>query len=114
MERTKIVDRKEMIEVLKHCMKDDCSSCPKHFRDGRVSCEECNEGFSGVIPVAFIQDVIDMLEPVSPISKSDPKGNSRYIVCGSCDAIVNVGDKYCRICGREVKWNADGATPIPG
>ena len=104
MERKKIVDRKEMIEVLKHCMKDDCSSCPHNYSDGRMACEDCIEGFSSIIPVAIIQDVIDMLEPVSPISKSDPKGNSRYLVCGSCDAIVNVGDKYCRICGQEVKW----------
>ena len=104
MERTKIVDRKEMIEVLTHCMKDDCKSCPHHYSDGRMACEDCIEGFSSVIPVAIIEDVIDMLEPVSPISKSDPNGFGRYLVCGSCEGLINVGDNVCRKCGRPVKW----------
>ena len=107
MERKKIVDRKEMIEVLEHCALDinACEGCPRVYNDGRVTCQDYRYGRVASMPKAVIQDVVDMLEPVSPIARSDPKGNSRYLVCGSCDAIVNVGDKYCRICGREVKWD---------
>lgn len=104
MERKKIVDRKEMIETLEHCMKDDCKSCPHHYSDGRMACEDCIEGFSSVIPVAIIEDVIDMLEPVSPISRSDPKGNARYLVCGSCGMYISELNNFCRNCGKMVKW----------
>ena len=26
--------------------------------------------------------------------------------CGSCGVAITDGDKFCRMCGKEVKWNA--------
>jgi rubrerythrin len=26
--------------------------------------------------------------------------------CGSCGAAITDGDKYCRMCGKELRWNA--------
>lgn len=44
-------------------------------------------------------------EPVEPMIKTshDGKGSWWYI-CGSCNTAVNLKDKYCRECGRELKW----------
>ena len=33
--------------------------------------------------------------------------------CGSCGVAITDGDKFCRNCGRRMKWDADGETPIP-
>ena len=29
-----------------------------------------------------------------------------YWCCGSCGVAITEGDKFCRMCGKEVKWNA--------
>lgn len=107
MERKKIVDRKEMIEVLEHCMlnANACKGCPRAFKDGRVTCEDYTmNGLASSIPSVVIQDVIDMLEPVSPIARSDPMMNTRYLVCGSCGMVISDSYKFCRNCGKMVKW----------
>lgn len=28
--------------------------------------------------------------------------------CGSCGVAITDGDKFCRMCGKEVKWNGSG------
>ena len=41
-----MTDRKELIEVLEHCMKDDCNGCPNHYTDGRMACDDYIYGMS--------------------------------------------------------------------
>ena len=109
MERKKIVDRKEMIEVLEHCIKEQysCDECPRAYKDGRATCDDYRNGLTSSIPADVIQDVIDMLEPVSPIERSDPKGNARYLVCGSCGMYISELNNFCRNCGKMVKRRCD-------
>ena len=57
-----MTDRKELIEVLEHCMKDDCNGCPNHYTDGRMACDDYIYGMSASMPVARIQDAVDLLK----------------------------------------------------
>lgn len=45
-------------------------------------------------------------EPVEPRIQTsyDGKGTWWY-TCGSCNKAISPKDKYCRECGRELKWN---------
>ena len=76
-------------------------------------CRDC-EGIPGVceydhqsvkIPKVLALDVLELLkeqEPVPPIQRE-----VMHILvwcCGSCGVGITHGDKFCRMCGREVKW----------
>ena len=46
-------------------------------------------------------------EPVEPtIGRCEEYDghDSWWYQCGKCKTPIDVGDKYCRMCGREVKW----------
>lgn len=57
-----------------------------------------------------INGAIDLLkeqEPVPPIKQYDgnPKfWTSWWYVCGNCETPIDCCDKFCRRCGRMVKW----------
>lgn len=54
----------------------------------------------------MMRDALELLkaqEGIEPIMRGDPKGISRYLVCGSCEGPINAGDNFCRKCGRAVK-----------
>ena len=42
-------------------------------------------------------------EPVEPEYEGDALSNWWY-VCGECHTAIDTKDKYCRECGRKIKW----------
>ena len=66
-----------------------------------------------------INGAIDLLKEQEPVKPIISYGTFR---CGNCGNIVGYNDGYgrgyqnnfCSECGKEVKWDADGETPIPG
>ena len=64
-----MTDRKELIEVLEHCMKDDCNGCPNHYTDGHVACDDYMYGMSASMPVTTIQDAVDLLKEQEGLEK---------------------------------------------
>ena len=45
----------------------------------------------------------EAVEPVTESSVYDP--DTWFFVCGSCKkSVIDRGDKFCRWCGRSVKW----------
>lgn len=78
-----------------------------------IACERA--GFSSAT-VKMIEDALDTIEdalkekePIKP--KNDAFGHP---YCPRCKVLVYQTWNYCPHCGREVKWDADGETPIPG
>ena len=94
----------EVIKGLECCMipsKDGCDACPYI---GKVMCREL-----------LGEDVIALLkaqEPVEPIIDTYWETPSVYDNdvkitenrCGACGTEIEKWDKYCRECGRKVKW----------
>ena len=111
MERKKIVDRKEMIEVLEHCKSDinACKGCPRaYYKDWRVACEDYLHGRANSIPVAVIQDVIDMLKEQEPMMVRLTASTIRCPKCGkqiTSRGAIHREIKFCWKCGRAVKWD---------
>lgn len=45
-------------------------------------------------------------DPVEPHVEHDSDDDSWYYGCGACHDAIDYKDKFCRHCGREVKWDA--------
>lgn len=93
-------DLKKAIEALEHCIQDDCEGCPY---DG-----VCRNRL-----YALDNDILALLreqeqEPVEAITDSECEGNfgSWWYACGGCHGVIDYKDKFCRHCGKVVKWDA--------
>jgi hypothetical protein len=67
-------------------------------------CRKCGEATSNAIQE--LQTKLKAQEPVEPTIGGDadgPCGNWWY-QCGKCKEAIDYHDKYCRMCGQEVKW----------
>ena len=55
--------------------------------------------------VEELQERIDiMLENKTSEAEIEGSGHNWFFVCGECHTALNNHDKYCRECGRLVKW----------
>ena len=57
------------------------------------------------IPIGTARMIISLLEKDKPVPAEMEGGRSTWwVVCGDCHGAINDGDRYCRHCGRSVKW----------
>lgn len=54
-------------------------------------------------------DMLKAQEPVEPTIGGDADGPCKnwWYQCGKCKEAIDYHDKYCRNCGKAVKWDAD-------
>lgn len=58
-----------------------------------------------------IADAIALLKAQEPVKSefgglpSGTIGCTRWYICGQCKYEIDPGDKFCRHCGRAVKWD---------
>ena len=63
------------------------------------------------VRVDVLEDGIELLkeqEPVEPQKENDGnpgKWASWWYVCGNCGGAIDYRDRFCRYCGRAVKWD---------
>ena len=94
-----MTEREKVIKGLEVCIdrepgKYDCYKCP-YETDGN----DCDINLS--------KDALALLKEQEPV---DPAigGNQNscwYFICPRCQLAIDKGDKYCRHCGRKVKWD---------
>ena len=48
--------------------------------------------------------IVDNLQEAVPVIQREVM-NMLVWCCGSCGTAITDGDKFCRMCGRKVKWN---------
>lgn len=70
------------------------------------NCDEDNT----IVPQRLVLAALALLKAQEPIkAKTMTDGNVNnpawWCVCGNCGLDIDIGDKYCRRCGRAVKWN---------
>ena len=61
------------------------------------------------VQVEIIEAALELLkaqEPVEPIRQWDDDETTWWYSCGSCVQAVDYKDKYCRLCGKGLKWDA--------
>lgn len=80
-------------------------------------CSECRfeteYGFCKAMPENFCGSTYDREKPEwCPLKEQEPVQVAQreimhmfFWCCGSCGVAITEGDKFCRMCGKKVKWN---------
>jgi hypothetical protein len=96
-----MINREKVIKGLELCLTGDasvCKDCPYEA--------EC-EATIGAGPSPLRHDALTLLkeqEPIAPVY--DQLLTQEIPRCGKCGyRLVKGKDKYCCMCGKEVKWN---------
>ena len=98
-----MTDREKLENVIKgleccaHEEIGDCDNCS--YNENTPHCD-----------IAMMRDAIALLKAQEPV-EPDIEGNVEYDghgswwhVCGACRQPIDKGDKFCRWCGKAVKW----------
>lgn len=107
-----MTDREKVIKGLECCRFDDdgihwCAECPyqaseeeKHHLDWNCHIAEM---------VNDIKDLLKAQEPVEAYVRAHGTGfesaTSWWYACRNCHEPIDPKDKFCRHCGRAVKWD---------
>ena len=95
----KMADIENVIEAL-HCRAYDddfpCSICAYYRKDERPVAKCDYQG--------LMDDAIELLKEKLPVVAEVEGGTTWWYVCGNCHTAIDRKDKYCRECGRLVKW----------
>ena len=100
-----MIDREKVIKGLERCKlynKVNCDKCPYDYNGRGDGKSECT--------AELATDALALLkeqEAVEPRKKND--GNPQpwtcwWYVCGDCGQEIEFHDRFCRWCGRSVKW----------
>ena len=74
----------------------DCDNCPYDYDFNCLGCD------------IVMWDALALLreqEPVEPHVEHDSDDDCWYYGCGACHEAIDYKDKFCRHCGRKVKWD---------
>lgn len=90
-----IPDRERAIKAIEICysLEHNCTECPLFPED------DCNDKLT--------HDVLTLLKEQEAVPPIQCEVMHLLVwCCGSCGTAITHGDKFCRMCGRAVKWNA--------
>ena len=92
-------------------MMPDRGTVISHFQDAIVASGAGNHW--RFVRADIIEDAIALLreqEPVDAVRDKESYGKDDFgawwYACGNCHGVIDYKDKFCRHCGREVKWDA--------
>ena len=101
-----MIDREKVIKGLGICYSppSKCKDCPYHDLPDEQSCND-----------VLCLDALALLKEQTPVKPVRDKKTGRVWLCGNCGSYVgfedndphdpNEFDKYCRQCGKKVKWD---------
>jgi len=97
-----MADREKVIKGLTFCSMGLCfDGCPYHNVSQNI--DECTSQLA--------LEALELLEEQQPVEpRKEDDGSTEpctcwWYVCGSCGREIDPQDRFCRHCGREVKWN---------
>ena len=84
--------------ILNGCDDIQCEDCCFHIK------ESAKPRRCGMIEEQIQNDALALLKEEVP-AEIEGGGSSWWYVCGECHTAIDKLDKYCRQCGRKVKWD---------
>ena len=75
---------------------------------GKYTCNECPYEIDGnCCEIHLAKDALTMLKEKQEAVHVTQRKVMHMLVwcCGSCGVTITDGDKFCRMCGKPVKWN---------
>jgi hypothetical protein len=92
-----MIDREKVIKGLERCKlynKVNCDKCPYDYNGRGDGKSECT--------AELASDALAMLKEQEPVAPE--KFASWWYVCGACGRKIDYHDRFCRWCGRYIKW----------
>ena len=85
--------REKIIKAIEICYTEghNCTECPLFNED------ECND--------KLMHNVLELLKNKPIPVKRQMLMHMWFWCCGSCGVAITEGDKFCRMCGKAVKWD---------
>lgn len=80
---------------------DACKDCSKFGRYNAIRCME--ELLTDALSLLKAQEPVEPV--IKPIAAKDSTNCTQWYACRDCGASIDPDDKYCRRCGRAVKWD---------
>ena len=75
----------------------------KDFKSYINGLQMLRDDYKGIME--YISDGAALLKEQEPVHIQKREfAHMWFWCCGSCGATITDGDKFCRMCGREVKW----------
>ena len=89
-----MTDREKVIKAIEICYfgNHSCTECELFY------VEDCND--------KLMRDALVLLKEQEPVHVQKRKFARLWLwCCGSCGVAITEGDRFCRMCGKAVKWN---------
>ena len=100
-------DREKVLEGLRHCATlgvESCNDCPYNTPDMRG----CIRLFQSAIELLKAREYEPVIKTNVPTNISNGFGwstcKTNWYACGACGKEIDTNDKFCRHCGRGVRW----------
>lgn len=94
-------DVKRVIAGLEYCMggcQVSCFDCP--YREIGQPPPDCLDN------CGILKDAVELLKEQEPVHIQKREfAHMWFWCCGSCGVAITEGDRFCRMCGRAVKWD---------
>lgn len=101
-----MIDEKELLKALVCRANDpivDCAKCPYYVDSFAGSCDYqriCRDA------LALLRELDQGVEPEISLKSVTETTVSLWYKCGACGEAIEQGDdKFCRHCGKKVKWD---------
>lgn len=91
-----MTNKEKVIKGIQCRLELKCNECP-YTSDDDV-CDDCDSLFRDALELLKEQEAV----PVPVIQREVM--NMLVWCCGSCGVPITNGDKFCRMCGRRMKW----------
>lgn len=90
-------DREKAVNIYANCILNDKQCCSECYTGGPGLGIACRQ--------KVLTDVFYLLKGQDPVpAELEGGGSSWWWVCGECHGQISKGDRYCRHCGHEIKW----------
>ena len=94
----------DIVSTFEICIKSDCANCQRHYPDGRAACKDFDD-YNIEMPEKLLHDVLVVMKEREAVPVVQREIMHMLVwCCGSCGVAITDGDKFCRMCGRQVKW----------
>ena len=95
-----MADREKVINGLEAHINNSCDDCPYYLGDKKRPI--CRYMLRDALELLKEQEAVE--PTVGGITEHDGHGSWWY-QCGKCKMPIDYGDKFCKRCGKAVKWD---------
>ena len=101
-----MIDREKVIKGLEICLEDEyCNGCPYEENCFDPDTDNPWGSYLKRDALALLKEQEAVKPYVTGRGESFETAETWWYACGNCHEALDPDDKYCRHCGRQVKWD---------